>query len=69
VRGFNRPDSGSCESEIFRGRDLQSSGPRASRNTVEGAWCGHADADRARCIRVGGVLVRFLEGFCKVQIG
>jgi hypothetical protein len=53
----DRLDPGSCESEIIRGRGLQSSEPRASWNAVEGAWRGGADADRAWCIRVGGVLV------------
>jgi hypothetical protein len=61
-RGVDRLDPRSYESEIFRGRELQSSGPRASRNAVEAARCGHVDADRAWCILVGGVLVRF-RGF------
>jgi hypothetical protein len=57
VRGVDRPDPELCESEIFWGRDFPSSGPRVSRNTVEGARCLHTHAGRAWCIRVGGALI------------
>jgi hypothetical protein len=63
VRGVDRSDLGSCESEIFRGRDLLSSGPRANQNAVEGAPRLHMYAGRARCIRVGGALIRFFRWF------
>jgi hypothetical protein len=48
-------DPGSCESEIFRGRDFSSSEPRTSRNAVEGAPSVYARGLDWR-IRVGGVL-------------
>jgi hypothetical protein len=40
-----------------RGRGFSSSRPCTSQNTVEGARRGHADADRAWRIRVGGALI------------
>jgi hypothetical protein len=54
--GVDRLDPGSCESEIFRSRGLQSSEPRVCWNAVEGAPRSNADANRAWLIRVGGVL-------------
>jgi hypothetical protein len=63
VRGVDQIDPGSCESEIFQGRSFPSSGSRMSRNAIEGAHRGHADADRAWRIRVGGALIRFFRGF------
>lgn len=63
VRGIDRVDPGSCESENFWGRDFPSSEPRTSPNAVEGApsVCAHG---LDRCIHVGGALTRsFLGGF------
>jgi hypothetical protein len=61
VRGVDRVDPGSCESEIFRGRGFPSSEPRTSQNTVEGAPSVYARGPD-RCIRVGGALTRSLLG-------
>jgi hypothetical protein len=60
--GVDRLDPGSCESEIFRGRGFSSSGPRTSRNAVEGVPSSYACGLNRR-IRVGGSLTRSFRGF------
>jgi hypothetical protein len=60
--GVDRLDPGSYESEVFRGRGFPSSGPRASRNAVEGAPSSYI-CGLDRRIRVGEALIRFFMGF------
>jgi hypothetical protein len=55
VRGVDRVDPGSCESENFRARGFPSSEPRTSRNTAEDALSSYACGLDLR-IRLGGAL-------------
>jgi hypothetical protein len=61
VRGVDRVDPGSCESEIFWGRGFPLSEPRTSQNAVEGVLSVYTRG-LDRCIRVGGALTRSLLG-------
>jgi hypothetical protein len=62
VRGVDRVDPGSCESEHLRGRGFPSSGPRTSRNAVEGAPSSYA-CGLDRRFRAGEALIRSFRGF------
>jgi hypothetical protein len=77
MRGVDQLDPGSCESEIFRGRGFPSSGPRTSRNAVEGApssyVCGLGSAYPCRwslnSIFRGFLGREFLEGLLLLIVG